>query len=147
MIEFIGPLYNWLQLFTNHYLTIIFFRLGTPWELFWSLPTELRCTLLYSLSSDLNYEVKSHCDWRSVNQSVGQSWCRAPSAANDQIYITVWQLRSCFFGQPHWREDESVFCQFLLNYDWPCPLVTPWHEPQRKHCLLLSIMHIYWSIT
>jgi hypothetical protein len=37
---------------------------------------------------------KSHCDWRSVSKS----WCRAPSGAHDQIFITVWQLRSCFCG-------------------------------------------------
>jgi hypothetical protein len=39
---------------------------------------------------------KSHCDWRSVSQSVSKSWCRASSGAHDQIFITVWQLRSCF---------------------------------------------------
>jgi hypothetical protein len=32
----------------------------------------------------------------TVSQSVSQSWCRAPSGTNDQIFITVWQLRSCF---------------------------------------------------
>jgi hypothetical protein len=31
-----------------------------------------------------------------VGQSVSKSWCRAPSGAHDQIFITVWQLRSCF---------------------------------------------------
>jgi hypothetical protein len=39
---------------------------------------------------------KSHCDWRSVSKS----WCRAPSGAHDQIFIAVWQLRSCFCGAP-----------------------------------------------
>jgi hypothetical protein len=29
---------------------------------------------------------KSHCDWRSVSQSVSQSWCRAQSGAYDQIF-------------------------------------------------------------
>jgi hypothetical protein len=29
-------------------------------------------------------------------QSVSKSWCRAPSGAHDQIFFTVWQLRSCF---------------------------------------------------
>jgi hypothetical protein len=29
-------------------------------------------------------------------QSVSKSWCRAPSGAHDQIFITVSQLRSCF---------------------------------------------------
>jgi hypothetical protein len=33
---------------------------------------------------------KSHCDWRSVSKS----WCRAPSGAHGQIFITLWQLRS-----------------------------------------------------
>jgi hypothetical protein len=29
-------------------------------------------------------------------QSISKSWCRAPSGAHDQIFIAVWQLRSCF---------------------------------------------------
>jgi hypothetical protein len=37
---------------------------------------------------------KSHCDWLS------KSWYRAPSGAHDQIFISVWQLRSCFRGAP-----------------------------------------------
>jgi hypothetical protein len=39
---------------------------------------------------------KSHCDCQSVSQSVSKSWCRALSGAHYQIFITVWQLRSCF---------------------------------------------------
>jgi hypothetical protein len=35
---------------------------------------------------------KSHCDWRSVSKP----WCRAPSGAHDQIFVTVWHLGSCF---------------------------------------------------
>jgi hypothetical protein len=31
-------------------------------------------------------------------QSISESWCRNPSGAHDQIFITVWQLRSCFCG-------------------------------------------------
>jgi hypothetical protein len=31
---------------------------------------------------------KSHCDWRSVSQSVSKSWFRATSWAHDQIYIS-----------------------------------------------------------
>jgi hypothetical protein len=29
-------------------------------------------------------------------QSVSKSWCRAPPGAHDQMFITLWQLRSCF---------------------------------------------------
>jgi hypothetical protein len=46
------------------------------------------------------------CQSQSQSQSQshiatdGQSWCRAPSGAHDQIFITVCQLRSCFWGTP-----------------------------------------------
>jgi hypothetical protein len=33
-------------------------------------------------------------------QSISKSWCRAPSEAHDQIFIIVWQLRSCFCEAP-----------------------------------------------
>jgi hypothetical protein len=33
-------------------------------------------------------------------QSISKSWRRAPSGAHDQIFITLWQLRSCFCGAP-----------------------------------------------
>jgi hypothetical protein len=36
----------------------------------------------------------------TVSQSVSKSWCPAPSGAHDQIFVTVWQLRSCFCGAP-----------------------------------------------
>jgi hypothetical protein len=45
-------------------------------------------------------------------QSVSKSWCRAPFGAYDQIFSTVWQLRSCFLL---WG--GSVFCQsHCLHY-------------------------------
>jgi hypothetical protein len=34
----------------------------------------------------------------TVSQSVSKFWCRAPSEAHDQIFITVWQLQPCFCG-------------------------------------------------
>jgi hypothetical protein len=33
-------------------------------------------------------------------QSVSKSWYRAPSGVHDQIFISVWQLRSCFRRAP-----------------------------------------------
>jgi hypothetical protein len=50
-------------------------------------------------------------------QSVSKSWCRTPSDSHDQIFITIWQLRSCFVGRPLWREDGSVF--YICC--WPLP--------------------------
>jgi hypothetical protein len=62
---------------------------------------------LLSLSLYLGVSSISLCDFISVSsqsqshivtdgQSVSKSWCRAPSGAHDQIFITVRQLRSCF---------------------------------------------------
>jgi hypothetical protein len=31
----------------------------------------------------------------TLRQTVCKSWCRAPSRAHDQVFITVWELRSC----------------------------------------------------
>jgi hypothetical protein len=42
----------------------------------------------------------------TVSQSVSKSWCQNPSGAHDQIFITVWQLRSCSCVAPsltRWR--------------------------------------------
>jgi hypothetical protein len=79
---------------------------------------------------------KSHCGWRWVRKS----WCRAPSGTHDQIFIIVWELRSCFCGAPLWREDGSHFCicshmvlttRFLLP-SHSCGFVdvgrSPWRE-------------------
>jgi hypothetical protein len=47
-------------------------------------------------------------------QSVSKSWCRAPSGAHDQIFITLWQLRSFFLvGRPLWREDGCLLYMLL----------------------------------
>jgi hypothetical protein len=69
MIEFIWPLYSWLQQFTIWH-TVIFFRLDTPRELFW-LPTELLC--------------ESH--FTTDGQSASLSWNKAP----------IWGLGSDFY--------------------------------------------------
>jgi hypothetical protein len=60
-------------------------------------PFSFLCSQLLNLPGlSTNLKSKSHCDWRTVSQS----WCRAPSGAHDQIFIIVWQLRSCFYGAP-----------------------------------------------
>jgi hypothetical protein len=108
MIEFIGPthLYNWLQQFTNHWDTVIF-RLDTPLELFW-LQTELHCTPSYSFNSQSQSHIAIDC------QSSSKSWCRAPSVAYDQIFITLWQLWSCFCGVPSLTSGRVCLLYVLL---------------------------------
>jgi hypothetical protein len=59
--------------------------------------------ILFILNSQFS-KSKSHCDWRSVSQSVRESWCRAPSEAHDQIFITLLTVTVLFFvGRPLWR--------------------------------------------
>jgi hypothetical protein len=57
-------------------------------------PVVLLCTPSTLKFSKSKSRLKSQCDWRSVSKS----WCRAPSGAHDQIFVTLWQLRSCFCG-------------------------------------------------
>jgi hypothetical protein len=47
---------------------------------------------VYELSSS---QSQSHIT--TDGQSISKSWCQAPSAAHDQIFITLWQLRVLFF--------------------------------------------------
>jgi hypothetical protein len=88
--------------------------------------THTSCLLFTSLVSILHYSFnclelswalrksksksKSHCDWRSVSQSVSKSWCRAPSGAHDQIFINVWELRSSCFLWGALSDERTGLC-------------------------------------
>jgi hypothetical protein len=48
------------------------------------------------------------------SQSTSKSWCRAPSGANDQIFITLWQLLSCFYGAPSLTRGRVCHLYMLL---------------------------------
>jgi hypothetical protein len=48
------------------------------------------------------------------SQSISKSWCRAPSAAHDQIFITLWQLRSSFCGAPSLTRGRVCLLYMLL---------------------------------
>jgi hypothetical protein len=79
VIEFIGPLYNLFQHFTNHCLLLGHSRLlATLYTnpLLSLAQVKVKVTLRLTVS-------------QSVSQSVSKSWCRAPSGAHDQIFITV----------------------------------------------------------
>jgi hypothetical protein len=47
-------------------------------------------------------------------QSVSKSWCRAPIWAHDQIFITVWHLRSCYCGAPSLTRGQVCLLHMLL---------------------------------
>jgi hypothetical protein len=48
-------------------------------------------------------------------RSISKSWCRAPSGAHDQIFIIVWQLRSCFCGAPSLTRGRVCLLYMLLG--------------------------------
>jgi hypothetical protein len=56
---------------------------------------------------------KSHCDCRSVSQSVSQSWCRGMTR-----YLLLFDSYGLvFLRRPLWREDGSVF--HIWNWSLP----------------------------
>jgi hypothetical protein len=56
-------------------------------------------------------------------QSISKSWRRAPSGAHDQIFIALWQLRSCFCGAPSLTRGRVCLLYMLLALarrdSWP----------------------------
>jgi hypothetical protein len=98
---------------------------AVPWQRF--LTVEI--IQLHSLRSSLHRlscrtqlnslnQSQSQIHIATVGQSVSKSWCRVPSGAHDQIFITVLTVTVLFFvGRPLWREDGSVFCTCC----WPLP--------------------------
>jgi hypothetical protein len=72
----------------------------------------LLCPNLYSTLLDCLLKRQSHI--AIDGQSINKSWCRAPSGAHDQIFITVWQLRSCFCGAPSLTRGRVCLLYMLL---------------------------------
>jgi hypothetical protein len=66
-------------------------------------------TMFYQLTL-----LKVKVTFATAGQSVIKSWCQAPSGAHDQIYITVWQLQSCFCGAPSPTEGRLVCLLYML---------------------------------
>jgi hypothetical protein len=60
------------------------------------------------------YQSQSQSHIATDGQSVSKSWCRAPSGAYDQIFITVWQLRSCWCGALSLTRGRACRLQLLL---------------------------------
>jgi hypothetical protein len=54
-------------------------------------------------------------NWTATDrQPKNKSWCRTPSGAHDQIFITVWQLWSCFCGTTSLAWGRVSFLYMLL---------------------------------
>jgi hypothetical protein len=48
-------------------------------------------------------------------QSISKSWCRAPSGDLDQIFISLWQSRSCLYGAPSLTRGRFCVLYTLLG--------------------------------
>jgi hypothetical protein len=59
----------------------------------------------------------------TYGQSVSKSWCWAQSVTHDQIFITVWQLRSCFLWGA--LSDERTGLSFVYAAG-PCQRSLSW---------------------
>jgi hypothetical protein len=58
-------------------------------------------------------KIKSHI--ASDDQSISKSWCRVPSGAHEQRFITLWQLRSCFSGAQSLTRGRVCLLYMLLT--------------------------------
>jgi hypothetical protein len=58
------------------------------------------------------YQIQSYI--ATDGQSISKSWCRASTGAHDQIFITLWQLRSCFYGAPSLTRGRVCLLYMLL---------------------------------
>jgi hypothetical protein len=111
-----GPVvYNWYwpspaQLFSGPNpmrISNIFYCLKFETS-FSSPPTTRRATVKVfdpasireTASSWLLIQSQSQSYIATDGQSVSQSWCRAQSGSHDQIFIIVWELWSCYCGEP-----------------------------------------------
>jgi hypothetical protein len=94
MIEFIGISLQLLSIITAHILNS-----------FWT-------TSVWRISQSIECQSQSHI--ATDGQSISKSWHRAPSGAYDQIFITLWQLRSCFCGAPSLTRGRVCLLYMLL---------------------------------
>jgi hypothetical protein len=103
-----------------------------------------RCLLVNTpqLDSQLNCS-QSQSYIATDGQSVSKSWCRAPSGAHDQIFITVWQLRSCFCGALPSLTSGGVCLSYILLGLASAVFLGSESLGTRDHILLSQD---YWSI-
>jgi hypothetical protein len=72
-------------------------------------------SVLISLLSVCTITSQNQSHIATDGQSVSKSWCRAPSGAHDQIFVTVWQLRTCSCGVPSLTRGHVCHLYMLLT--------------------------------
>jgi hypothetical protein len=81
----------------------------------WFTPYQGKGKLPTCFFSPIQSQSQSHI--ATDSQSVGLSWCRAPSGAYDQklvYWFNCRKLQSRLWGRPLWREVGSVVCQSVI---------------------------------
>jgi hypothetical protein len=76
-------------------------------------PPTWRARLLYLYPPEQGDQSQSHI--ATDGQSISKSLRRAPSGDHDQIFITLWQLRSCFCGAPSLTRGRVCLLYMLLG--------------------------------
>jgi hypothetical protein len=81
---------------------------------------------------------QSQSNLATDGQSCSKSLCRAPSGAHDQIFVTLWQLPSCFSEAPSLTRGRVCLLCMLLAL---ASIVFLWFESHwtRDHILLSQI--------
>jgi hypothetical protein len=98
-------------------------------------------------SSQFPSQSQSHIanDGQAISKSWRlRSWCRALSGAYDQIFITVWQLRSCFCAAPSLTGGRGCLLYMLLAWK-SRPYITvsvlrlPFLSPPTTHRVTVEV--------
>jgi hypothetical protein len=63
-----------------------------------------------------NQQLNSQSHIATDSKSISKSWCQVPSGPHDQIFITLWQLRSCFCGAPSLTRGRFCLLCMLLAF-------------------------------
>jgi hypothetical protein len=122
-----SPAFPWQQLLTVEILqlhTLRFDLHSLPWRTLvstnnWLTPrlvaiTHQPSSLLFTGFQLITVSSQSHI--ATDGQSVNKPWRRAASGANDQIFITVWHLQSCFCGAPSLTRGRVCLLYMLLAF-------------------------------
>jgi hypothetical protein len=99
-------------------LRLSFFRLLRLAGLRWRYSTQP----LHVIYSSTRESSQSQSHISTDGQSISKSWCRPPSGAHEQIFITLWQLWSCFSGAPTLTRERVYLLYMLLAL----ASVVPW---------------------
>jgi hypothetical protein len=102
------------------------FRLRVPWD-WWPYLTISDSRLPFSTRRAVSQsQGQSHI--ATDGQSISKSWCRAPSWAHDQIFVTFWELRSCFLwgALSDERTGLSFVCVAVLRQRSLSRVRVPW---------------------